>query len=462
MKRTLKAACITAAILAASACATGPATAQNFDTSNKSLREVYEYLHANPELSFQERNSSRILAAEMKKLGFTVTENVGDAWVKERAMRNYGKVEDGVGGYGVVAVMENGEGPTVMIRADMDGLPVVEETGRSYASTKRDVTWDGVEGGVMHACGHDIHMTAWLGTARNLVARKDDWSGTLVMILQPAEELGLGAMSMLESGLFEDFPRPDYNIALHDNAALPAGQIAWAPGFVMANVDSVDITVKGRGGHGAYPHDTIDPVVIAARIVGSLQTLVSRELNPQEPGVVTVGAINAGTKHNIIPNEVTMMLTVRSYADETREKLLSGIERIAKAEAMVAGLDGDMLPIVTRSDQYTPASYNDPELTARLKTVLEGVVGAENMVAATPTMGGEDFARYGREEPRIPSMMFWLGAVPQDVFDASRQPGGKPLPSLHSSEFYPDPDPTIETGVAAMTASAIDLLQAGG
>ncbi len=451
-----------ASILALSACATAPSSAQSFNTADKSLREVYEYLHANPELSFQERNSSKILAAEMKALGFTVTENVGDEWVKARAMQNYGKVEDGVGGYGVVAVMENGEGPTVMIRADMDGLPVVEETGRAYASTKRDITWDGVEGGVMHACGHDIHMTSWLGTARNLVERKDEWSGTLVMILQPAEELGLGAMSMLESGLFEDFPRPDFNIALHDNAALPAGKIAWAPGFVMANVDSVDITVKGRGGHGAYPHDTIDPIVIAARIVTSLQTLVSRELNPQEPGVVTVGAINAGTKHNIIPNDVTMMLTVRSYADETREKLLSGIERIAKAEAMVAGLEGDMLPVVRRSDQYTPASYNNPELTARLKTVLEGVVGPTNLVEATPTMGGEDFARYGRAEPRIPSMMFWLGAVPQDVYAAAQRPGGKPLPSLHSSEFYPDPDPTIETGVQAMTAAALNLLQVGG
>ncbi len=230
----------------------------------------------------------------------------------------------------------------------------------------------------------------------------------------------------------------------------------------MANVDSVDITVKGRGGHGAYPHDTVDPIVIAARIVTSLQTLVSRELNPQDSGVVTVGAIHAGTKHNIIPNDVTMMLTVRSYSDETREKLLSGIERISKAEAMVAGLEGDMLPIVKRSDQYTPASYNNPELTARLKPVLESVVGTNNLVEATPTMGGEDFARYGREEPRIPSMMFWLGAVPQDVYDAASRPGGKPLPSLHSSEFYPDPDPTIATGVAAMTEAAVNLLQVGG
>ncbi len=445
-------------IFALASCATGPSDAQSFSTSGKSLREVYEYLHANPELSFQEKNSSRILATEMRSLGFTVTENVGDEWVKARAMKDFGKIEDGVGGYGVVAVLKNGDGPTVMIRADMDGLPVVEETGRTYASKKRDVTWNGVEGGVMHACGHDVHMTSWLGTARNLVARKDEWSGTLVMILQPAEEIGLGALSMLESGLFEDFPRPDFNIALHDNAALPAGMIAWAPGFVMANVDSVDIHVKGRGGHGAYPHDTIDPVVIAARIVTSLQTLVSRELNPQEAGVVTVGAFNAGTKHNIIPNDVNLMLTVRSYSDETRDKLLSGIERIAKGEAMVAGLEGDMLPEVTFSDHYTPAGYNNPELTARLKPVLESVVGAENLHEATPTMGGEDFARYGRAEPRIPSMMFWLGAVPMDAWLESQKPGGKPLPSLHSSEFYPDPDPTLDTGVKAMTAAALELL----
>jgi len=368
-------------------------------------------------------------------------------------------VQDGVGGYGFVAVLQNGPGPTLMIRTDMDALPLIEKTGLSYASTFRDTAWSGEESGVMHACGHDIHMTTWIGTARELVARKSEWKGTLVMIAQPAEEIGLGSMSMLEDGLYTRFPKPDHVIALHDNAALPAGHIGLGAGYVMANVDSVDLTVKGVGGHGAYPQDTKDPIVVAARIVTTLQTLVARETDPQDSAVVTVGAINGGFKHNIIPDEVKLQLTVRSFADATREKLLKGIERIAKFEAMAAGLEGDKAPTMSVKDDYTPSLYNDPKLVERATALLTKEFGAAKIATASPTMGGEDFARFGRTPDKVPVMLLWLGAVSQAKYDASLLPGGAPLPSLHSSQFAPDPDPTIAVGVKAMTTLAMDLLK---
>jgi amidohydrolase len=457
----MKIAATAISILALAACATGPSQAQApaFSASGKPLREIYDYLHRNPELSFQEKNSSSILAAEMKSLGFTVTTGVGDAWVKARAKKDYGKLQDGVGGYGVVAVLKNGAGPTVMIRTDMDALPLVEKTGLPYASTVRDIAWSGEDSGVMHACGHDIHMTTWIGVARELVKRKSEWHGTLVMIAQPAEEIGLGAKAMLEDGLFTRFSRPDFNLALHDDASQPAGQVGYAAGYVMANTDMVDLLVKGVGGHGAYPQDTKDPIVVAARIVGALQTLVSREIDPQDAAVVTVGAFNGGFKHNIIPDEVKLQLTVRSYSDATRDKLLTGIDRIAKAEAMAAGLEGDLAPVLSVKEDYTPAVYNDPTLAERVGGVLRAAIGADKVVVATPSMAGEDFSRFGRVAPKIPSVLFWIGAEPQAVYDAAQKPGGKPLPSLHSSIFAPDPDPTIATGVKAMTAAAMDLLK---
>jgi hippurate hydrolase len=448
-----------AAWLVACSAAPQPADAQAFTTSGKSLRQIYEHLHRNPELSFQEKNTSALLAAEMKRLGFTVTIGLGDTWTRARAQKEYGKVQDGVSGYGVVAVLRNGAGPTLMIRADMDALPLVEKTGLPYASTVRDIAWSGEESGVMHACGHDIHMTAWIGTARELIARRSEWKGTLVMILQPAEEIGLGSMAMLEDGLFTKFPKPDFNIALHDNASLPAGTIGIGSGYVMANVDSVDLTVKGVGGHGAYPQDTKDPIVVAARIVTTLQTLVSRELDPQDSGVVTVGAFNGGFKHNIIPDEVQMQLTVRSFADATRDKLLGGIERISRAESMAAGLDPGKAISIRVKDDYTPSLYNTPELAGRVGDVLRKTIGADRVVVAQPTMGGEDFSRFGRTADKIPTMLFWLGAVSQEKYDDAQKPGGPSLPSLHSSTFAPDPDPTIATGVKAMTAAALDLLQ---
>jgi amidohydrolase len=462
MKRSALA--IGAAFLAACSSAPIAAEAQNaqpapgFSASGKTLRQLYEHLHRNPELSFQEKNTSAILAAEMKRLGFTVTTGLGDKWVRDRAMKEYGKVQDGVGGYGLVAVMRNGAGPTLMIRTDMDGLPVNEKTGLAYASTFRDTAWSGEESGVMHACGHDIHMTSWIGAARDLAARKSEWKGTLVMIAQPAEEIGLGALSMLEDGLHTRFPKPDFTLALHDNATLAAGTVGVASGYVMANVDSVDLLVKGVGGHGAYPQDAKDPIVVAARIVGALQTLVSRELDPLDAGVVTVGAFNGGAKHNIIPDEVKLQITVRSFADATREKLLTGIERIAIAEAQAAGLVGDKAPVMDVKKDHTPSLYNDPALTDRITATLKTALGEDKVAPAQRTMGGEDFSRYGRTNDRIPGMLFWLGAVPQSKIDAAAK-GGPSLPGLHSALFAPDADPTIATGVKAMTAAAMEILK---
>jgi amidohydrolase len=456
MKRAILAS--STAILAACLFAL-PASAQSFSASGKTLRQIYEQLHRFPELSFQEKNTSAILSSEMKRLGFTVTTNVGDKFVRDRAMKDYGKLEKDVGGYGIVAVLKNGAGPTLMIRTDMDALPVVEKTGLPYASTIRDTAWSGEDGGVMHACGHDIHMASWIGAARELSATKDKWKGTLVMIAQPAEEIGLGAKSMIDDGLFTRFPKPDFNIALHDNATLASGTVGLASGYVMANVDSVDILVKGVGGHGAYPQDAKDPIVVAARIVTSLQTLVSREIDPLDAGVVTVGVINGGAKNNIIPDEVKMQLTVRSFADATRERLLSGINRIATAESQAGGLTGDKAPVTTVRPDGTPSLYNDPALIDRMSAVFKRTLGDDKVVAAQPTMGGEDFARYGRTADKIPGMLFWLGAVPQSKIDASQREGGAPLPALHSSGFAPDPDPTIATGVKTLVTAAMEILK---
>ncbi len=403
------------------------------------LNELYRYLHANPELSLMEVKTASLLAGKLKDLGFEVTEKVG--------------------GNGVVAVMENGEGPTVMIRADMDGLPVVEQTGVSYASTAVEPNRDGIEKPAMHACGHDIHMTVQIGTAERLVAEKANWSGTLVMILQPAEELGLGAGMMLEDGLFSRFPRPDYNLALHDNAAMAAGTVGIVPGYALANVDSVDITVRGLGGHGAYPHTTKDPIVLASQMVVAFQTIVSRETSPLDSAVLTVGSIHGGYKHNVISDEVKLQLTLRSYKDAVRMNTINSIKRIADGLGRAAGLPDDKMPIVTvRDAEFTPATYNDPELATTVKLAISAEIGAENVKDMEPVMGGEDFGAFGRVDPKIPSFLFWLGAVDPEVVTAA-QKNDTTLPSLHSPFFAPDYEPTIETGVAAMTAAALDLLK---
>jgi len=402
----------------------------------ETLMDVYKHLHANPELSEMETETAAYLAKRMDALGFDVTENFG--------------------GTGVVSVIENGPGKTIMIRADMDGLPVKETTGLPFASTVVKKDRFGDEWPVMHACGHDIHMTTFLGTAQELVANKDLWSGTLVMILQPAEEISHGAKDMLKAGLFTKFPRPDYNLALHANSAMPAGMVGVTSGYALANVDSVDITVRGIGGHGAYPQTTKDPIVLASQIVVALQTIVSREVAAQDSAVVTVGSIHGGTKHNIIGEEVKLQLTVRSYSDETRDKLLASIKRISENMGRVAGLPEDKLPVIEIKDEYTPAAFNNPELSAKAMKVMGDVLGTENVIASDPVMGGEDFGRYGRTNPKIPGMIYWLGAAnPSEVRAAKKS--GKSMPSLHSPFFKPDAAAAIPVGVDTMTATAVSL-----
>jgi len=403
------------------------------------LIAIYRDLHANPELSFQEVRSAKVMADAARKAGFAVTEKVGRT--------------------GVVAVLRNGAGPTVLIRADMDGLPVTEQTGLPFASTRRGVSTAGVESGVMHACGHDTHMTAWIETARLLAARKGEWSGTLVMIAQPGEEMGLGARAMLADGLFTRFPKPDYALAFHDATELPAGVVGAKPGWALANVDSVDIEVKGVGGHGAYPHMAKDPIVLASAIVMRLQTLVSREQNPIEPAVVTVGSFHGGTKHNIISDGARLELTVRSFSDQNRRQLLDGIRRIAVGEAAAAGMPQDRMPVVTVKEPYTRATFNTPDFTREIAADLSARMGAERVVVLDqPVMGGEDFDEYRRaDEAHIKSAILWVGGTAPAALEAARQ-GGKPIPSLHSPFWVPDAEKVIASGAEALSSTALRLM----
>ena len=406
-----------------------------------SLMTLYRDFHANPELSMSEVRTPTKLAAEARRLGFTVTEHVGKT--------------------GVVAVLRNGPGPTLLIRADMDGLPVVEQTGLAFASKVRAVARSGVETGVMHACGHDTHVTTWIGTARQLVARKAEWSGTLVMIAQPGEETGEGAKAMLDDGLFTRFPKPDTAIAFHDAAALPAGVIGVTPGYALANVDSVDIDVKGVGGHGAYPQTTRDPIVLASRIVTTLQTLVSRENNPADPAVVTVGSFHAGAKHNIISDEAKLQLTVRSYTPQVRSRLLDGIKRIARGEAIAAGMPEDRMPVVLVHDEmFTPATFNTEPLSDRALALFADRFGAARAVKTPAVMGGEDFSRFSLTDNKLQSLIFWVGGTPQDKWDAA---GGDQTkrPSLHSPYWAPNAEAVISTATEAMTLLAMDVLKKG-
>jgi amidohydrolase len=398
-----------------------------------SLEMLYKHLHTHPELSYHEEQSAARMAMELKALGFSVTENVG--------------------GHGVVGVLKNGDGPVILVRTDMDALPVIERTGLPYSSKIRTRDKDGNEVGVMHACGHDVHMTVWTGTARVLAGLKDRWKGTLVFIGQPAEEVGAGARMMLEGGLFKDFPRPDYALALHCDSFRPHGTITFTEGLAMANVDSVDILVKGKGGHGSAPHTTIDPIVVAARIVLDLQTLVSRETNPTDPAVVTVGSIHGGSKHNIIPNEVKLQITVRSTKDSVRKHLLDGIKRIADAAAATAGAPAP--EVTVHPEEFTPSLLNEPKLTRRIVSLFREILGDDNVTERPPVMGGEDFSRYGRAG--VPIFMFFLGTqAPATVAAAEKE--GRSLPSLHSDSFAPVPEPTIKTGVLTMSLAVLNLL----
>ena len=402
-----------------------------------SLFELYKHLHAHPELSLSEQQSAARIADELRKAGFEVTA--------------------GIGKHGVVGVLRHGSGPTVLIRADMDALPVKEQTGLPYASTVSAKDAQGNDVPVMHACGHDFHMTCLVGTARLLAQFRDLWQGTLVVIAQPAEETGGGACAMLADGLFQRFPRPDFCLAIHDDAQLAAGSVGWTSGYAGANVDSVDIIVHGLGGHGAYPQKTKDPVVLAAGIILDLQTIVSREVRPGDPAVVTVGSVHGGTKRNIIPDEVVLQLTVRSYAEDVRRQVLDAIKRIARGQAIAAGIPEDRLPEVKVYDDSTPSLYNDPALTERLVAGLKGWLGATNVIQKPPTMGGEDFSEYGRVEPRIPICMFDVGGVSPEALSESKRTG-KALPSLHSPYWAPVPEPSIKTGVTTLTASVLELM----
>jgi hippurate hydrolase len=346
----------------------------------------------------------------------------------------------------------------VLIRADMDALPVVEQTGLPFASTKRGTSTAGVESGIMHACGHDTHMTAWIAVARLMAARKTEWSGTLVMIGQPAEEIGEGALAMLADGLYTRFPKPDFVLAFHDSSDLASGTLGATGGYAMANADSVDILVRGLGGHGAAPQTAKDPIVLASAIVLRLQTLVSREQNPVDPAVVTVGAIHGGAKHNIIPDEVKLQLTVRSYSDATRQKLLDGIRRIAAGEAMVSGMPPERMPVITIDDSPTRSTYNTPAFTARMMTLFREHFGAERVADIPPAMVAEDFGEYGRaDSEHIGALIFRVGGVPREKIEAARREG-RELPSLHSPFWAPEADKVIATGAEALTLAAMQLM----
>jgi hippurate hydrolase len=411
-----------------------------------SLVATYKSLHAAPELSHYEAKTAAFFATQLRGMGYTVTERVGKYENPEWT------------GYGVVAVMKNGAGPTVLLRTELDALPVDEKTGLPYASKVKMKNDAGQEVSVMHACGHDVHLTSMLGTARLLSELKDQWHGTLILLGQPAEEVIDGARSVLRDGLYERFPKPDYVIALHDSADLEAGKVGYTPGYALASATSVDIKIRGLGGHGARPEASKDPIVVAAQVIMALQTIVSREDSPLDPVVVTVGSIHGGTKHNIIPDEVDLQLTVRAYKEEVRKRVLASIVRITKGIAMAAGIPDDRAPLVKFSEtQVTSATYNDPQLTERLATIFVKALGQENVVKLEPVMMSEDFG-YLSLEQKIPAVQFTLGAVDPVKVKQSRETK-TPLPSLHSALFEPLPEPTLRTGIKAMTSAVLDLMK---
>mgnify|MGYP002622485859 CR=1 FL=1 len=397
-----------------------------------SLIELYRWFHQHPELSNYEEQTAARLAKEWQQAGY--------------------EVHTGIGGHGIVGILKNGAGPTVMLRTDMDALPVIENTGLVYASQVTVKNKDGSDTGVMHACGHDMHMTNLTGVARFLASHKDAWSGTLMLIGQPSEERGEGARRMLEDGLYERFPKPDMAIALHCDGALATGKIGYRAGYALANVDSVDVVMHGRGGHGAAPHTVIDPIVQAAQFITSVQTIVSREMDPIAPGVVTIGSIRGGTKHNVVPDSCKMQLTVRSYTPEVRKQILDGIRRKADAVAKGAGAPP---PTVTVLEEFTPALFNDEELVQRVVPVFQRLLGEGNVVASQQAMGGEDFSRYAADG--VPIFMFRLGTIePKRLAGLTR--GGMQPPSLHSAKYFPDPELALQTGVPAMCDSVLRLM----
>jgi hippurate hydrolase len=407
------------------------------ETEYSSLFGIYTNLHAHPELSFMEKKTAALVAGELRALGFTVTEKVGKI--------------------GVVGVLQNGSGPTVLIRGDMDGLPVKETSGVPYAST--DIVQDisGTDQPAMHACGHDAHVTSLIGTARILVALKDQWSGTLVLVAQPAEEIVAGARAMLKEGLYTRFPKPDHALALHVSSMLPAGTIGYTEGPFLASVSSMDILVRGVGGHGSAPHTAKDPIVLASQIVLALQTIVSREVKPGTAAVVTVGTIRGGLKRNIISDEVKLELTLRAFDEKVMDKLIASIRRICAGIAQAAGVPEDRLPVVTLTPETVGVTNNDPALSRRLAATFTKWLGPDRVKLQTPLTGAEDFSEFGRTEQRVPICMWWVGATdPQKIAESERT--GVPVPSNHSPTFAPVPEPTLKTCLASMSAAVLDLL----
>ncbi len=396
------------------------------------LMKLYRHLHAHPELSYQEVKTAGRIAEELRNIGGV-------------------QVTDKVGGTGVVGVLKNGDGPVVLVRTDMDALPVVEETGLPFASKELAIDKQGRNVGVMHACGHDVHMSCFVGTAQWLAEHRDRWSGTVLFVAQPAEEAIGGARSMIDDGLYRRFPRPDFALALHCAAEAPTGSIFYCPGPMLASSTSVSITIKGRGGHGAWPHRTVDPIVLASMFVVDLQTIVSREIEPIQPAVVTVGSIHGGTTHNIIPDEVKLQLTLRTFSEEVRQQLLAGIRR--RAEGLAKAHNAPE-PTVT-VDETTPPTINSAGLVEKVVESLGTSIGADRVQKAPPVMGAEDFGLFG--EGGVPICMFWLGTIePSRLGEAMKSQ--RPMPALHSSKYYPDAAPSIATGIRAMTSAVARLL----
>ena len=410
------------------------------------LVDAYKDIHSHPELSHHEVRTAGILAAALRKAGYGVTERVG-------------KYPDGSLAYGVVGTLENGPGPRLLIRTDMDALPIVEQTNVPYASHVTATNAAGQEVGVMHACGHDVHVSTMIGTARALAALRSQWHGTLILVGQPSEETIDGAKAMLADHLYERFGTPDFVVALHDTSELAAGTVALVSGAAQAGATSIDVTLRGIGGHGAHPQSAKDPVVMAGEFIVQLQTIVSRQEDPSDPAVVTIGTIHGGTKRNIIPNEVKLEITARAFSDKARQIIIDGVRRIAAGVALSAGVPENLAPIVSvLENESAPVMYNDPALTARVKAALVSALGASNVLASSPMMESEDFGNFGLEGHRIPALMFGLGAMDAGKLAAARA-AGKTLPGPHNALFQPVPEPTLRAGVTAMSSVAIALLQ---
>jgi hippurate hydrolase len=441
MKRVLERQWTWGAVALAAVVAAGPAA-----LAETPILDIYKSIHQHPELSHFESETSTLLATELRAAGYDTTDHIG-------------VYADGSKAYGVVGVLKNGKGPVLMIRADMDALPIVEDTGAAYASHARGKTLTGQDVGVMHACGHDIHTTVLIGVARAMAASTSKWRGTLMLVGQPSEETVDGARAMLADHLYERFGRPDMIVGLHDGSDQPAGKVSLAIGPAQSGVTSVDVTIRGIGAHGAMPQFGRDPVVLAAAFIMQIQTIVSREADPQDPAIITVGSIHGGTKRNIIPDEVKLQLTTRYFSDSSRDTILAGIRQMASGVAVSAGLPPDKAPLVTIIDsESAPATYNDPVLSTRVRTTLIQTLGQDNVIDAKPITPSEDVGLFGLPGRQIPLAYYWLGAANPAAFSAAAAKG-ESLPGPHNSRFLPDPEPTLATGVKTMTAVATALLQ---